>query len=181
MKRVSLICFLHLLILLLSGCQLSPSDFSVPTQITLQGEKYIQVSANQIDQMKHILYLPEKSKKDVEHWQQGILLFLDQNIHPQPLVQRRALRKAYYAKNPTIEATLTLKQDTLYSEVLYPPTDREQNYLLEVSKGKNLMCGFAQIQFSQKRDSVANISQYRTALTRLSDALNQLPWIIGCR
>lgn len=82
----------------------------------------------------------------------GILFFLDKNSKNQTLEQRAAFRQASFAKKPELEAKVAIEQNELHSSVIYPPTERFNNVMLEVTRGRNLACGYGQIQFADKRE-----------------------------
>lgn len=174
-----------LLSLFLSACSITQSQFKLPEQIDFQGKSYQKVTHNQIDEMQQLLYLPSQSEKNPENWQQGILLFLDKNAANKSLEERLTLRQNAFAKQSRTKANLVIEQNELRSQVIYPPTVRFPDVLLEVSRGRNLTCGFGQMQFSDKRSvpakNLQNLSSYQGSLRELAQQFAKLAWQIGCQ
>ncbi len=173
--------------LFLTACvnQVSSSNtFQIPHKIRFEGKEYVQASHNQLDEMQHLLYLPDDEKVDSEHWQQGMLIFLDKNSQHKTLAQRLALREKVFKQQPKTIAKLQVVNDELHSEILYPPTSREQNIQLDVSRGRNLDCGFAEIQYATKRSNFAknlpNLTAYKKDLIKLAEQFKKLNWQIKC-
>lgn len=170
----------------LMACQSPPKNqFTFPSKIDFQGKQYIQANISQIDGMQQRLYLTQASGENKENWQQGLLLFVDQNQPTKSLAERLALRQGIFKAQPDTKAELALVENELYSQVIYPPTARFHNIQLEVSRGRNSDCGFSQIQFSDKRSDFAKNWQKSTAyqqqLQQMASSLNQLPWLIECK
>lgn len=174
-----------LLSLFLSACSITQSQFKLPEQIDFQGKSYQKVTHNQIDEMQQLLYLPSQSEKNPENWQQGILLFLDKNLANKSLEERLTLRQNAFAKQSRTKANLVIEQNELRSQVIYPPTERFPDVLLEVSRGRNLTCGFGQMQFSDKRSvpakNLQNLSSYQDSLRELAQQFAKLAWQISCQ
>lgn len=174
-----------LLSLFLSACSITQSQFKLPEQIDFQGKSYQKVTHNQIDEMQQLLYLPSQSEKNPENWQQGILLFLDKNAANKSLEERLTLRQNAFAKQSRTKANLVIEQNELRSQVIYPPTARFPDILLEVSRGRNLTCGFGQMQFSDKRSvpakNLQNLSSYQGSLRELAQQFAKLAWQISCQ
>lgn len=174
-----------LLSLFLSACSITQSQFQLPEQINFQGKSYQKVTHNQIDEMQQLLYLPSQSEKNPENWQQGILLFLDKNAANKSLEERLTLRQNAFAKQSRTKANLVIEQNELRSQVIYPPTARFPDVLLEVSRGRNLTCGFGQMQFSDKRSvpakNLQNLSSYQGSLRELAQQFAKLAWQISCQ
>lgn len=173
-----------LLSLFLSACSITQSQFKLPEQIDFQGKSYQKVTHNQIDEMQQLLYLPSQSEKNPENWQQGILLFLDKNAANKSLEERLTLRQNAFAKQSRTKANLVIEQNELRSQVIYPPTARFPDVLLEVSRGRHLTCGFGQMQFSDKRsvptNNLQSLSVYQGSLRELAQQFAKLAWQIGC-
>lgn len=174
-----------LLSLFLSACSITQSQFKLPEQIDFQGKSYQKVTHNQIDEMQQLLYLPSQSEKNPENWQQGILLFLDKNAANKSLEERLTLRQNAFAKQSRTKANLVIEQNELRSQVIYPPTERFPDVLLEVSRGRHLTCGFGQMQFSDKRSvpakNLQNLSSYQGSLRELAQQFAKLAWQISCQ
>ncbi len=63
----------------LAGCATNVSQFAMPDVVRFGQDNFVKVTHSQIDEMQHLLYLPENSEKNPENWQKGILFFLDKN------------------------------------------------------------------------------------------------------
>ena len=169
----------------LTACQLGTQQFELPEQVEFQGQSYVKVTDTRIDEMRHLLYLPADGVKNPEQWNKGILLFLDKNSQNKTLQDRVNLRKAAFAEQAGTQAEVAVIGNELRSGVIYPPTERFQNVQLEVSRGRNLQCGYGQIQFADKRSDFApNLQKtavYQPSLVELSKQFAWLPWQIGCK
>lgn len=170
---------------ILSGCVTQTGSFSVPDTLTFQNKVFEKTTHTQLDEMQQLLYLPSGTDKNPDNWQQGVLIFLDKNSQNRTLAERAELRRSNFAKQPQTEAKVEVVHDELRSEVIYPPTERFQDVQLEVSRGRNLECGFGQMQFADKRSvstkNVQNIQQYQPLVATLAQQFAQLAWQIGCK
>lgn len=171
--------------LFLTACQLKNSQFDLPDEVTFQQQRFEKVTHNQIDDMQQLLYLPAGSAKNPDNWQKGILLFVDKNSKEMSLAERALLRQNTFSQQEDTQANVVIIKDELRSEVLYPPTERFNDVQLEVSRGRELQCGYAQMQFSDKRSAFANKKQnltaYQQALSQLAIEFSQLAWQITCK
>ena len=173
-----------LLLALLSGCVVKQPQFSVPDKVNFKGTTFERVTHNQIDEMQQMLYLPAQGTKNPDDWQQGILVFLDQNSQGKTLQQRAELRQQSYQKQQETQAKVAIMGNELQSQVIYPPTERFHDVLLEVSRGRDLTCGFGQMQFADKRvdqSRILRLSTYQHQLSQLALEFSQLPWQIECK
>lgn len=170
---------------ILSGCVTQTGSFSVPDTLTFQNKVFEKTTHTQLDEMQQLLYLPSGTDKNPDNWQQGVLIFLDKNSQNSTLAERAELRRSNFAKQPQTTAKVAVVHDELRSEVVYPPTERFQNVQLEVSRGRNLTCGFGQMQFADKRSvsgkNLQNLSQYQPLVVKLAQQFSQLAWQIGCK
>lgn len=177
--------FLASFSLFLTACNITPKQFSLPDKVNFQGKAYVKVTDNRIDEMRQLLYLPAESSRDPEHWNKGILFFLDQNSQGKSLLQRVTLRQKAFATQSGTLSKVYIENQELRSQVMYPPTDRFNDVLLEVSRGRNLQCGYGQIQYSDKRPVLAkklqNVTTYQTSLVQLAQQLAVMPWLITCK
>ncbi|MGX3066043.1 ABC transporter ATPase [Ursidibacter arcticus] len=167
------------LALCLSACSLQNKHFSLPDRVIFEGVEYQQVTNNQLDEMQQSLYLPINLHKNPDDWQKGFLFFLDKNSQQRTLQQRLALREKSFANQVNTRADLTIIQDELRTEVIYPPTERFQNQQLEVSRGRDSQCGFSQMQFSDKR--AVSAKNLQADLAELAIAFSKLPWLVECK
>lgn len=172
----------------LAGCVTQTTPFFVPERVVFQGQNYIKVTDNQLDEMQHLLYLPENSPKNANSWDKGILFFLDKNSQGQTLEQRAAFRQSSFAKQQNVRAKFSIQQNELQSSVIYPATQRFNNVMLEATRGRNLDCGYGQIQVSDKRKinhriakNAENLTAYIDEMMKLALSLNKMQWLIECR
>lgn len=193
MRPVNSVTLSLFFVFFLAGCQLKKSEFSLPQAVEFQGKTYTQATHNQIEQMQQALYLPTSSLQDPNNWQQGVLFFLDQTDNL-PLAKRLANRQKAYATQTGTKVKIAIKNNELQSEIAYPPTERFHDVQLEVTRGRDLPCGYAQMQFSQKlaveqpnkRGNFAknlpnSTARYLSALSELATQFARLPWQIQCR
>ena len=168
--------------LFLTACQFKTGGFDLPDAVTFQKQRFEKVTQNQIDEMQQLLYLPVEGAKNPENWQKGILIFVDKGMS---LADRASLRQNAFAQQVDTQAKVEVAQNELRSEVLYPPTERFNDVQLEVSRGRDLQCGYAQMQFSDKRSAFANKSQnltaYQQALSELALEFSRLAWQVNCQ
>lgn len=178
------------LALFLTACVSRSPDFKLPEQVNFQGITYQKVTQNRLDEMQQHLYLPvQQTPKNLQNWQQGILFFVDKNTTKQTLAERLALRQNVFKKQSETQAKLWISEQELRSEVIYPPTERFHNVQVELSRGRNLPCGFGQIQFSDKQlidpslfaKKRGELTAYRYKMVELARQFEQLPWLIGCK
>lgn len=172
--------------LFLTACTLKNTDFVLPERVDFQGKSYEKVTHNAIDEMQQSLYLPADSAQDPENWHKGILFFLDQNVKNITLNERVLSRQNAYEKQNGTLAKVKVEGNELRSEVIYPPTERFNDVLLEVSRGREMQCGYGQIQVSEKQavknaKNFANLTAYTQKITQLALALSQLAWQIECK
>ena len=101
------------------------------------------------------------------------------------LADRASLRQNAFAQQKDTQAKVEVVQNELRSEVIYPPTERFNDVQLEVSRGRDLQCGYAQMQFSDKWSAFANKSQNLTAyhhvLSELALEFSRLAWQVNCQ
>ncbi|WP_324681980.1 ABC transporter ATPase [Bibersteinia trehalosi] len=172
-------------VFLLAGCISHPAQFSTPEKIVFQNQIFERITHNQLDEMQQMLYLPKDSGQTPENWQQGVLLFLDKNTQARSLSARAKLRQQRFADQVNTQATVAINQQELQSQVIYPPTERWQNVQLEVTRGRDLDCGYGQMQFADKRSisdkNLQNLAEFQPLLMQLAAQFAQLAWQIGCR
>ncbi len=158
---------------------------SLPKKIIFGDQTYIQTTYRGLDEMQHLLYLPNNKKINTKNWQQAILIFLDKNSQNKTLQKRLTLRENTFKQRPKTIANLQIINNELQSEIIYPPTQREKNIQLEISRGRNLACGFTQMQYAEKRSNFAknlpNLTAYKKDLTKLAEQFKKLDWQIKCK
>lgn len=176
------------LVWLLTACQQSAfqqtSPFQLPDKVAFQGQVFTKVTDNQLDTLRQALYLPENSRQTPDNWQTGVLIFTDQREPIISLAQRQAERLAYYANTPN-QVAIEIVDNELRSQIIYPPTDKQANVQLEVSRGRNEICGYGQLQFAEKYPVLAknplNLTAYQQDLQRLAQQFQRLAWQLSCQ
>lgn len=166
--------------LILTACS---TKLSAPEQIEFQGHTYQKVNHSKIDDMQQLLYLPSSSSKNPNDWQRGLLLFLDQNRQQMSLEARAALRKKAFERQGA-KAQLHIAEGELKSQVRYPPTPRFPDILLEVTRGRNLACGYGQMQFADKLQAGAQAktkTEENAHLSQITAQFETLAWQIYCQ
>ncbi|GJJ80253.1 hypothetical protein PcPA57_09730 [Pasteurella canis] len=137
-----------LLAILLSGCTLS-SQLSVPQQITHNKHTYELVAQQDLGPMARFFYL-EKGES-LSHWKSAVELLLDRNQAKTTLDERIALRERVYRNTGVKNFKLQAQDDSLYAFVIYEPTVKNNDWQVDVAKGKTVQgCGFVQYQYSLK-------------------------------
>ena len=141
--------------LFLSACQFKTGGFDLPDAVTFQKQRFEKVTQSQIDEMQQLLYLPAEGAKNA------------------------------FAHQEDTQAKVEVVQNELRSEVLYPPTERFNDVQLEVSRGRDLQCGYAQMQFSDKRSAFEkksqNLTAYQQVLSELAIEFSRLAWQVNCK
>lgn len=180
-----------LLVLALTGCtnlttgQQNTPNFALPDKILFQDERFDLVQQTQLDEMKQALYLPNETDQNPNQWQKAILLLIDKNTNQRSLLERAKFRDQQYAKQSGVVYDINVSQNELKSLIAYPPNERENNVMLEVSRGRNSLCGFEQMQFADKRLAFLEKSQklgdYQSDLKRLALLFDDLAWQIECK
>lgn len=176
------LAFFALFSLFLTACSNQLSTFRIPEKIAFLGETFEKANHSQLDEMQQLLYLPSRSDKDPNNWAIGILVFLDSDKQVKSLEERLALRKNY-VQMPETQMQIAVVGNELKSEIIYPPSERFQNIQLEATRGRNLACGFAQMQFAYKLPKPKkheSLSEYQPKLQEVAAHFAALPWQIHC-
>lgn len=158
--------------------------FKLPQEIIFEGEHYVPVKHSQINEMQNIVYLLKLEKQNLKNWQKALFIFLDENTQNKTLQQRLNLREIIFKQQPKIIAKLQIINNELQGKIIYPPTQREQNVQLSISRGRNLECGFAEIQYAEKRlDFMKNLQKQiiQKEVKQNAQKLSKLDWIISCK
>lgn len=147
---------------LLSACiSTSPSNTAnMPEKIEHNGEIYHLANQQNLGEMQRYFYLPqgETTKK----WQSAVDILVDLNPENSSLAKRIELRKKAFKNNRIELFDLTEKDNWLYAYVIYPPNDKENNWQIDVAKGKNANeCGFTQFQHSIKIEKTAELAKMK--------------------
>lgn len=174
--------FFALFSLFLTACSNQFSTFRVPEKIAFLDETFEKANHSQLDEMQQLLYLPSRSDKNPDNWAIGILIFLDSDKALKSLEERLALRKNY-VQMPETQMQIAVVGNELRSEIIYPPSERFQNIQLEATRGRNLACGFGQMQFTYKLPKPKkheSLSKYQPKLQEVAAHFAALPWQIHC-
>ncbi|MDP8079862.1 hypothetical protein [Phocoenobacter skyensis] len=163
-------------------------SFNIPQSIKFDGKEYIKSNHSRLEGMEHIVYLSNNKKVNTENWQQAIFIFLDNSVAVRPAIslkERLNIRKNIYKSQHKILADLIINNAELQSKIISPPTEREHNILLEVSRGRNSQCGFGEIQYAIKRldfaKNLPNVTAYKAEVNEIATQFAQLKWQIKCQ
>lgn len=171
--------------LFLSACVNQTASFSVPEKVLFQNKVFEKMTHSELGDMQQMLYLASGTAQNPDDWQQGVLIFLDRNTQGRTIAERMALRQASFAAQDGTLANVTIQGEELQSQVIYPPTARFANVQLEVSRGRESLCGFSQMQFADKRsvlgEKTQELESYRPILANLMQQFEKLDWQILCR
>lgn len=141
------------LIILLTGCNsfISDRQMVLDAPKTLKYNKKTYYLKNNKDLGTVARYVYFEKKADGKNWNSSIELLLDRNKDALSLAERIDLRKKVYTNTGVEHFDLYEKDNTLYAFVIYAPTEQQNNWQINVSKGKDLEdCGFVQYQYSLK-------------------------------
>lgn len=172
-------------VLFLSACMTQTASFSVPEKVFFQNKVFEKITHSELGEMQQMLYLPSGTAQDPDAWQQGVLIFLDRNSQGRTLAERMALRQSNFAAQDGTLANVKIQGEELQSQVIYPPTAHLTNVQLEVSRGREGICGFSQMQFADKRSvsskKIPKLESYQPILADLMQQFEKLDWQILCR
>ena len=141
------------LIILLTGCNsfISDRQMVLDAPKTLKYNKKTYYLKNDKDLGAVARYVYFQKKADSKNWNSSIELLLDRNKDALSLAERIDLRKKVYTNTGVEHFDLYEKDNTLYAFVIHAPTEQQNNWQINVSKGKDLEdCGFVQYQYSLK-------------------------------
>ncbi|MGC6247382.1 hypothetical protein ACNO7L_04270 [Bisgaard Taxon 45] len=134
--------------LLLTGCATKPR-LVVPQQITHNQHTYTLATQQDLGNLARFFYLEPGER--VEQWKSAVEVLFDRNPMQVSLEERIALRQRVYRNTGVKQFKLQQQQDTLYSFVIYEPTVKNNDWQVDVAKGKGIAgCGFVQYQYSLK-------------------------------
>ncbi|AKD37965.1 hypothetical protein I926_03185 [Pasteurella multocida subsp. multocida OH4807] len=134
--------------LLLGGCA-SNSQLLVPQQLTHNKHTYQLVAQQDLGTMARFFYL--ENDEQLETWKSAVELLFDRNQAKLTLDERVALRSRVYHNTGVKHFKLQSEEDSLYAYVIYEPTVKNNDWQVDVAKGKTIQnCGFVQYQYSLK-------------------------------
>lgn len=87
--------------------------------------------------MARYFYLPKEHT--VENWQSAVELLHDRNREKRSLSDRITLRRHVYQNNGVKQFNLYLKDNELYSFVIYEPTEKNPTWQVDIAKGKEIL------------------------------------------
>lgn len=143
---------LSALAVLLAGCSsLMPTPMVLDAPKTLKHNKKTYHLKNNKDLGSVARYVYLEKNANGKNWKSSVELLLDRNEENLNFAERIDLRKKVYTNSGVKHFDLYEKDDSLYAFVIYAPTEQQNNWQINVSKGKDVEgCGFVQYQYSLK-------------------------------
>ena len=146
---------------LLTGCTLTdtahrteiPADqqvqLKVPETIKHNDRIYKLKAQRDLGTIARFVYFA--GKETPNHWGSEIELLHDRNVEKRSLTQRAQLREKVYQNTGVEHFNLDERNQALYSFVIYPPTETQKNWQVNVARGEDVEgCGFVQYQYVLK-------------------------------
>lgn len=158
MRKINLVAS----VMLLSACVTTKTVTTVdmPEKIEHNGQIYHLANQQNLGEMQRYFYLPQG--ETTQKWQSAVDILLDLNKVNLSLSERIKLRTKTFKNNKIELFNLTEKDNILYSYVVYPPNDKENNWQIDVAKGQNSAeCGFSQLQHSLKIEKTAKLTKMK--------------------
>ncbi|MBN6071572.1 hypothetical protein HYE53_10960 [Aggregatibacter actinomycetemcomitans] len=175
--------------LFLAACASKP-QLQVPQTLQHNQKTYDLASRQDLDSVARYFYvLPgEQASK----WQSAVEILLDRGEQHRTLEERAEWRKKVYGNTGVKYFKLDVKDDALYSYVIYEPSAQSKDWQVNVAKGKNVAhCGFVQYQYSMKiprTHKLRNMSNKKIIshlkkffVDKEMKKLMQVDWALGCR
>lgn len=179
-----------LLLLLVTSCAklTPPAQLDVPQAITYNNKNYYLISQNDLGTIARYFYVGQG--KNTNNWDTAIEVLLDRN-QQRSFADRISLRKNTYSNQSITDFDSYQQQGYLYSYVIYPPTQQNPNWQIDVAKGKNITdCGFIQFQHSLKLEKTGKLRHMtaqkllayfkKYAVDKELQYLQSLPWQWNC-
>ncbi|WP_109078229.1 hypothetical protein [Aggregatibacter kilianii] len=185
MKKTLLI----LTALFLAACAAKP-QLQVPQTLQHNQKTYDLASQQDLDSVARYFYVLPGERAD--KWQSAVEILLDRNELQRTLQDRADWRKQVYTNTGVKHFKLDVKDDALYSYVIYEPSAQSKDWQVNVAKGKNVAhCGFVQYQYSMKfprSHKLRNMSNKKIVshlkkffVDKEMKKLTQADWALGCR
>ena len=146
---------------LLTGCTLTgtperpeiPADkqvqLNVPKRIKHNGKIYQLKADRDLGTIVRFVYF--EGKETPANWNSEIEILHDRNVENRSLTERKELRQRVYHNTGVQHFNLDEKNQALYSFVIYPPTETQKNWQVNVARGEEVQgCGFVQYQYVLK-------------------------------
>ncbi|MGC7560510.1 hypothetical protein [Pasteurella sp. PK-2025] len=173
----------------LTGCVSRP-QLAAPQQIVHNKHTYVLAAQQDLGQIARFFYLEEQD--NVEKWKSAVELLFDRNPMQNSLQDRISLRQRVYRNTGVKHFKLQEKADSLYAFVIYEPTVKNNDWQVDVARGKNVLnCGFVQYQYSfkvPKTKKIRNMSNEKVArylkkyvAEKELKQLSQHDWQWGCQ
>ncbi|ABR73949.1 6-phosphofructokinase [Actinobacillus succinogenes] len=122
-------------------------QLQVPKTLKHNGKTYY--LKKQVDLGPVARYLYFDKNESAKNWNSLIEVFFDKD-ESRTLADRIELREKSFAVSGIKHFNLTEKDPYLYSFVIHSPSEKFNNWQINVAKGKNVAdCGFVQYQYSQ--------------------------------
>jgi len=190
-----------LLTALLTGCTLTdtshhseiPADklvqLKVPETIKHNNKTYRLKAERDLGTIARFVYF--EGKETPNNWSSEIELLHDRNIENRDLTARAQLREKVYQNTGVEHFNLDKRDQVLYSFVIYPPTESQKNWQVNVARGEDVDgCGFVQYQYVlkvPKTQKLVNMGQVKLigylkkyAIDRELARLAKLDWHWQC-
>lgn len=157
---------------LLTGCVIPPSDnteneqpmqqLQIPDTLRHNGNTYYLKKQADLGSVAHYLYFLKN--ESTKNWNSSIEVFFDKD-ESRSLDDRIELREKSFVSGGIKHFNLTKKEPYLYSFVIHSPSEKFNNWQINVAKGRNVEgCGFVQYQYSQiipKSQKLAKMSKVK--------------------
>lgn len=131
--------------------------YGLPDKLAYQKQDFYLQSEQDLGSIARYFYLPKSA--DIANWQNSIEVLYDRN-QDMDLNARIALRERYYNGYAIKHFGLKTQGDTLFSYVIYPPSEEDPSWQLDAAIGKQITdCGFIQYQYSNKIKPSETLSQ----------------------
>ncbi|SMB83453.1 hypothetical protein SAMN05660772_00585 [Pasteurella testudinis DSM 23072] len=174
--------------LLMTACSATePSKtFRASEKVTFNGKTFQRGKMLDLVEMVRYVYNPNGDGSSREK----VVLFFDRNQYGLSLQQRLELRQKSYQQSDNTLAEMTITDDTLYSQLVYRPSERFAYWGVEVAKGRNMAdCGFLEFQYSYGVNGEKQAKAKENAFLqqrvypkahKILQQLQQQPWIWQC-
>lgn len=194
MKRYSLAIIMAFL---LAGCSTTEQKTTVSRSQTFHPVSEVRFNdtnfqrgktVDLIEMVKYV-YTPKTKSSSETVSRQKVTLFYDKNIRDMSLQQRMELRQRSYQRSGNTLAELNIRDQTLYSTVIYRPSAQYNYWGVEVTKGKDMnQCGFVEFQYAYAVTAKKTGSDEKTFLNsqvypyarQSLQQLQQQPWLWQC-
>ncbi|MGV6987448.1 hypothetical protein ACWA5Z_00320 [Testudinibacter sp. P80/BLE/0925] len=180
--------FLLALCLLFSACSSveQSKTFQAPEKIKFNGKTFQRGKSVDLVEMVRYVYHPNGNSGSREK----AVLFFDRNKQELSLRQRLELRQKSYQQSDNTLAEMSITDETLYSQLVYRPSERFAYWGVELAKGRNMAdCGFLEFQYSygvnakpqaKAKEQAFLQRQIYPKAHKILQQLQQQPWTWQC-